>query len=406
MHIIILARDTMNKPAVEGGNPVREKILPFSPPDIQDDEIAAVTEVLRSGWITRGLRCEEFENNLASYTGAEHAVVLSSATAGLFLSLKIAGIGEGDEVITTPYTFSATANAILHTGAKPVFADIKEGSFSLSPEEIKKRITKKTKAIIPVHYAGHPVELREIREIAEYRGLTIIEDAAHAIGAEYGGKKIGCGVNPAVFSFHAVKNLTTAEGGAVTTNDSQAAGQIRLYSLHGQSKDAYLKLQIGGWKYDITVPGYKFNMTDIQAAIGICQLKRLDQNLKKRQAIAGQYTSFLKQFDFVKIPAVKKTVTHAWHLYPLLIDFSRLRLNRDQFITALGKENISSNVHFIPVHTMSFYANTFGYNPWDFPVSYTTFLREISLPLYPQLKPEDVNDVLDALSRLFVYYKK
>jgi dTDP-4-amino-4,6-dideoxygalactose transaminase len=385
---------------------VRENYLPYSPPDIQDFETESVTEVLRSKWITRGVKCTEFENALADYTGAKKAVVLSSATAGLFLLLKLRGIGEGDEVITTPYTFAATANVIIHTGALPVFADIEQDGFSISPMEIEKKITSKTRAIIPVHFAGHPVHLDEIKELARIHNLFVIEDAAHAIGAAYRGRQIGNSEHGAVFSFHAVKNLTTAEGGAITTNDVDLVKKLLLYSLHGQTKDAYEKTLAGGWEYDITVPGYKFNMTDIQAAMGIEQLKRLDNNRLKREAVAKMYSDFFRQFDFVKTPFVEKDITHAWHLYPLTIDFSKLTVNRNTFIHALAAENISSNVHFKPVHIMSYYAKTFGYSAYDFPNAYNTFCNEISLPLYPLLSKKDVSDVLEAFAKLLHYYKK
>jgi len=396
----------MIEPAIEGGVPVRNNLLPFSPPDIHDSELKAVDAVLKSGWITSGKKCNDFETEICRYTGARHAVVLSSATAGLFLSLKVSGIGEGDEVITTPYTFAATANVILHVGAKPVFADIDPETMCISPSEIVKRITHKTRAIIPVHFAGHPSRIDIIRDIARVHNLLIVEDAAHAIGASYKGKKIGSGETITVFSFHAVKNLTTAEGGAVTTDDSELARMLRLYSLHGQTKDAYSKLREGGWRYDITVPGYKFNLTDIQAAIGIEQLKRLDDNVKKRKRIAEFYTESLRDFDFVKTPPCGEQVEHAWHLYPLLIDFSRLRIDRDGFIRALGAENISSNVHFIPVHTMSYYRERYGYKPFDFPASFRCFQREISLPIYPRMEGRDLQDVIKALKKLFVFYKK
>ena len=396
----------MNKPALEGGRPVRKEFLSFSPPDIREDEIRSVRSVLESKWITTGEKCKEFEKAISLYTGAGHAVVLNSATAGLFLSLKVAGIKEGYEVITTPYTFAASASVIIHAGATPVFADIERESYSISPPEIESKITKKTRAIIPVHFAGHPVEIDTIDEIAKRNSLIVVEDAAHAIGAEYRGKKIGNGDRISVFSFHAVKNLTTAEGGAVTTNDAEIADRLKLYSLHGQTRDAYSKLLVGGWKYDIAVPGYKFNMTDIQAAIGIEQLKRLDKNIEKRAAVAEKYTKFFKDFDFVKTPEVKIGVTHAWHLYPVTIDFSRLGINRDTFINALGAENISSNVHFIPVHLMSYYKKTYGYKPDDFPNAYRVFQNEVSLPIYPQMSQTDVDDVLEALSKLFAFYKK
>ena len=398
--------EKMNIPAIEGGTPVRDTYLPFSPPDITEKEIQSVVEVLKSGWITRGKKCEEFERLLATYTGADHAVVLSSATAGLFLSLKIHGIGEGDEVITTPYTFAATANVVLHTGARPVFADIDVDTFLISPEEIRSKISPRTRAIIPVHFAGHPADMQEISRIADDHGLLVIEDAAHAVGATYRGKKIGNGERAAVFSFHAVKNLTTAEGGAVMTGDEEFARQLRLFSLHGQTKDAAAKLLAGGWKYDIVLPGFKLNMTDLQAAIGIEQLKRLDMNRQKREAVVHRYSDFFRQFDIVKTPGVHRDVTHAWHLYPLRIDFSKLRIDRDAFITALAKENISANVHFIPVHLMSYYKKYFRFRPSDFPASYSTYLQEVSLPVYPTLTHKDTQDVCEACARLLNYYKK
>lgn len=396
----------MSVPAIEGGCSVRESYLPFSPPDIREAEIVAVEEVLKSKWITRGGRCEEFERMLAAYTGADHAVVLNSATAGLFLCLKIARIGAGDEVITSPYTFAATANVIIHAGAKPVFADIEEKTFCISPKEIEKNITKKTRAVIPVHFAGHPAPLGEILALAGANDLLVVEDAAHAIGAEIEGKKIGSGESLSVFSFHAVKNLTTAEGGAVTSNDGEFTRLLRLYSLHGQTKDAFSKLSAGGWKYDIALPGYKFNMTDIQAALGIEQLKRLEENRSKREKIAHEYSEFFKDYDFAHIPEVKSGVRHAWHLYPLRIDFSRLKIERDALITALAAENISSNVHFIPVHLMSYYKKTFGFAPEDYPCSYRAYRSEVSLPIYPSMSTDDTQDVMEAFSKLFCFYKK
>jgi len=396
----------MNVPAIEGGAPLRSTYLPFSPPDITESEIKSVVEVLKSGWITRGKKCEEFEHLLAAYTGAAHAVVLSSATAGLFLSLRIFGIGEDDEVITTPYTFAATANVILHVGARPVFVDIDADTFLISTEEIKRKLSKKTRAIIPVHFAGHPADMDEISRIADLHDLLVIEDAAHAIGAVYSGKRIGNGEHTAVFSFHAVKNLTTAEGGAVMTGDARIAHQLRLFSLHGQTKDAYEKLRAGSWKYDIALPGYKFNMTDIQAALGIEQLRRIEENRRRRETIAQTYSTFFGEYACAKVPEVKKGVTHAWHLFPLRIDFSRLRIDRDRFIAALAAENISANVHFIPVHLMSFYRKIFDFQPEDFPASYSAFLQEVSLPIYPTLTQGDVQNVCEACARLLHYYKK
>jgi dTDP-4-amino-4,6-dideoxygalactose transaminase len=394
----------MKKPAIEGGRRVRSRPLPFSPPDIGDEEVLAVSEVLRSGWITTGPRCNAFEQSLTEYTGAAHGVVLSSATAGLFLCLLLHGIGTGDEVITSPYTFAATANVIIHTGATPVFADVDEDTMNISPSEIVRKITPRTRAVIPVHFAGHPAALEEINRIADMHGILVVEDAAHALGASYQGSRIGKGGNPAVFSFHAVKNLTTAEGGAVLTDDEHLARQLRLYALHGQTKDAYAKLQAGGWQYDVTVPGYKYNMTDLQAALGLVQLKKLNRSRKRRETISKRYDESLGPFEFVTPPVIREGASHARHLYPLRIDFSHLRIDRDRFIQALKAEHISANVHYRPVHAMSYFRDTYGYEPYDFPVAYNSFTQEVSLPLYPHMSDEDVNDVIEALIKLLAYY--
>jgi dTDP-4-amino-4,6-dideoxygalactose transaminase len=392
-------------PAVEGGTPVRPLPLPFSPPSIGDREVREVVQVLRSGWITRGEKCEQFERLLCAYTGSPHCVVLSSATAGLFFALKVHGVGPGDEVITTPYTFAATATAVLHTGARPVFADTVEGGFHLDPDAFRSRITSRTRAVIPVHFGGEPARVQEIREVAGNRGVLVIEDAAHALGASCGGERIGGGPNPAVFSFHAVKNVTTAEGGAVTTGDARTAELLRLYSLHGQTRDARQKLLRGGWRYDIAVPGYKLNMTDLQAALGVAQLKRIERIQGRREELARRYGKALGDLDLLRLPVPPPGTASAWHLYPLRVDFSRLRVDRDAFIEALWAENIPANVHYIPVHTMSYYRDAFGYQPMDFPRAFRTFLSELSLPIYPDMSDRDADDVVEALRKLLAYYR-
>ncbi|MFW6180098.1 MAG: DegT/DnrJ/EryC1/StrS family aminotransferase [Spirochaetota bacterium] len=392
-------------PAVEGGTPVRPLPLPFSPPSIGEREIREVVRVLRSGWITRGEKCEQFERLLCTYTGGRHCVVLSSATAGLFLTLKVHGIGPGDEVVTTPYTFAATATAVLHAGARPVFADIVEDGFHLDPGAFRSKITSRTRAVIPVHFGGEPAPLQEIREIAGSRGILVIEDAAHALGASCRGERIGGGPNPAVFSFHAVKNVTTAEGGAVTTGDARTAELLRLYSLHGQTRDARQKLLRGGWRYDITVPGYKLNMTDLQAALGVAQLQRIEHIQGRREEIARRYGEALGDLDILRLPVPPPGTISARHLYPLRVDFSRLRVDRDAFIQALWAENVPSNVHYIPVHLMSYYREAFGYKPLDFPRAYRTFLSEMSLPLYPDMSDRDADDVAAAVRKLVDHYR-
>jgi dTDP-4-amino-4,6-dideoxygalactose transaminase len=393
-------------PAIEGGTPVRTTPLPFSPPAIGEAEIEAVTGVLRSGWITRGPMCERFEKRLCALTGASHCVVLSSATAGLFLTLRAAGIGPGDEVVTTPYTFAATASAIVHTGAVPVFADTDPGGFHISPRELEAKITGRTRAVIPVHYGGQPAEMDAIHQLADPGGILLVEDAAHALGASYRGTPVGAGENPAVFSFHAVKNVTTAEGGAVMTSDPETAGRIRLLSLHGQTRDAREKLARGGWQYDIADAGYKFNMTDLQAALGLAQLDRMEKNQRARASVAARYGEALRRFDMVRLPDQPEHITHSWHLYPLRIDFSSLRIDRDRFIEALWAENIPSNVHYIPVHLMSYYRKRFGFAPGDFPNSHEVYLSEITLPLYPGMSGRDTGDVIEAVVRVLEHYRR
>jgi len=393
-------------PAIEGGTPVRKTLLQFSPPYIKANEIKAVRKVLKSGWITTGKINLQFEKMLSDYFGTETTVTTNSATAGLFLILKIYGIGDGDEVITTPYTFAATANVIVHAGAIPVFADIEYETFNICPEEIEKKITNRTKAIIAVHYGGNPIRLDEIKSIAKRKNILLIEDAAHAIGASYNGRKIGSFGNPCIFSFHAVKNITTAEGGAITGINMEMARKLKIYSLHGQTRDAWSKINTGNWRYDIALPGYKFNMTDIQAAIGIEQLKKIDYIIKKREKIAKYYDNHLSRIPFVKTPVITEKSRPSYHLYPIRINFSKLKINRDEFINALRAENISTNVHYIPLHMMSYYKNRFQYNPEDFPISYRAYREEISLPIYPSMKLKDAEDVISAINKIISYYKK
>lgn len=393
-------------PAIEGGKPVRKKMLQFSPPYITGDEIKAVRKVLKSGWITTGKINSIFEKMLSDYLGTERTITLNSATAGLFLILRICGIGNGDEVITTPYTFGATANVIVHTGATPVFADIEYETFNIDPAEVEKKITDKTKAIIAVHYGGNPARLSDLKALAEKYKLLLIEDSAHAIGARYNGKKIGSFGNPCVFSFHAVKNITTAEGGAITGISKEQEKELRIFTLHGQTRDAWSKINTGNWQYDIVLPGYKFNLTDIQAAIGIAQLRKIEFILKRREEIANFYNERLSEINIVKIPNFDKKSRSSFHLYPLRIDFPKLKINKSEFITALRAENISTNVHYIPLHMMSYYKKRFNYKPEDFPASLRAFKEEVSLPIYPLMRIKDAEDVVNAVEKIIKYYRK
>ena len=376
-------------------------MLPFSPPDIGQEEIDEVVDSLRSGWITTGPKTAKFEQALGGYLRCENVIALNSATAGLFLCLKALGIGPGDEVITTPYTFAATVNVILHVGAVPVLADVRRDDFNIDPIRIEEAVTKRTRAVIPVHFAGRSCDMDAIGAIAKRHDLAVIEDAAHAIGAEYQGQKIGSISRFTVFSFHAVKNLTTGEGGAVTTNDGGMADRLRAMALHGMNKDAWKRFAPGGkWHYDIVTPGYKNNMMDLQAALGIHQLRKLDGNLIKRKNIVDQYRNGLSGIPQIVLPENPADGRHCWHLFPLLIDFAKLKIGRDRFIELLLQENISCNVHYLPVHLFSYYREHLGFKPGDLPVAEELSAREITLPLYTRLTPDDVDDVICAVRKI------
>ncbi|QCX33540.1 DegT/DnrJ/EryC1/StrS aminotransferase family protein [Caloramator sp. E03] len=384
---------------------MENKKIPFSPPDITQEEIDAVVEVLKSGWITTGPKTYEFENNLASYCGTKHAVALNSATAGLELILKVFNIGGDDEVITTPYTYAATANVILHRGIKPKFVDVKKDSFLIDEEGVYDAITSKTKAIIAVDIAGVPVDydrLRQVLKAKKREDIILIADSAHSFGAEYKGKKVGGQMDFHVFSFHAVKNLTTAEGGAITYNDNNFKGKEDLYkefkytSLQGQTKDALSKMKAGAWKYDIVTDGLKCNMTDIMAAIGLVQLKRFNDMLKKRKEIVEVYNEILSKKQWAIIPFAKDSIKETcYHLYPLRIrGFDEEK--RNTVIQMMADMDIATNVHFIPLPMLTLYKNL-GYKIEDYPNTYDQYKNEISLPLYSILTLEDAQYVAEKL---------
>lgn len=388
------------RPELETLPSVRTTFLPFCLPDIGEDEIEEVVQTLRSGWITTGPRTKEFERRFAAYVGAKHAVAVSSCTAALHIALAACGVGPGDEVITSPLTFCSTANVIVHLGATPIFADVAD-DYDIDPQEIEKRVTPRTKAIIPVHHSGQPCRMDEILAYAHEHGLVVIEDAAHAIGATYRGRMVGTLGHVTAFSFYAIKNITTAEGGMITTNDDQLAEQMRLLSLHGISKDAWKRYSsTGTWYYEVVCPGYKCNMTDIQAAMGIHQLARLGQFLEARRTYAGMYDDAFAEMPEIQTPRVRSDVGHAWHLYVVQLDLDRLPTNRDQFIEALRDQNIGTSVHFIPVHLHPYYRKVFGYRRGDFPNAERIYNRIISLPLYPRMTKDDVRDVIAAVKRV------
>lgn len=379
---------------------IREAFLPYCLPDITNEEVNEVVQALKSGWVAKGPRTIEFEKKFAEYVGAEHAVAMNSCTAALHIALLSANIGPGDEVITTPMTFAASANTIIHTGAVPVFADIDPETGCIDPDEIVKKVTSKTKAIIPVHYSGHSCDLDTIYEIADKHGLFVSEDAAHAIYTRYKGRMIGSNPMGAVsYSFYATKNLSTGEGGMLVTNNEEIANRARVLITHGMSRNAWNRYAKGGsWKYDIEEPGYKYNMFDIQASLGLIQLDRLEEMQERRAKIADKYNRAFSELTAVKVPVVSEgTTTHSWHLYVLRIDPTELRIDRDQFIEELKERNVGTSVHFIPVHLMTAYSKKYGYKKGDFPNTEAWFENIVSLPLYPTMTDDDVDYVISSV---------
>ena len=395
------------KPAILGGEKTRETPLPSFSPLIGREEIDEVVSTLKSMWISTGPKVQVFQEMVKKYVGCRHTVALNSCTAGLHLSLLAAGVGPGDEVITTPFTFAATANVILHAGAKPVFVDIQKDTFNIDPKLIEGAITKKTKAIIPVHYAGHPCDMDEILKIAKKHNLIVIEDAAHAIGAKYKNKNVGTMGDFASFSFYATKNMTTGEGGMVCTKNGKAAEKIRMMGLHGMDRDAWKRYSKSGyWYYEIKYPGFKYNMTDIQASLGVQQIKKLDKFINKREKISQFYNKSFRDLPEIVTQATRKYVKHARHLYTILLDIDKLKISRNYFFKALDAENIGTSVHFIPVHLHPYYKERFGFKRGDFPNAEYVFDRTISLPIHPALNDKDIRDVVKAVRKIILYHRK
>ncbi|PIN98516.1 MAG: UDP-4-amino-4,6-dideoxy-N-acetyl-beta-L-altrosamine transaminase [Candidatus Diapherotrites archaeon CG10_big_fil_rev_8_21_14_0_10_31_34] len=398
----------MNKPVLEGGKPARKKALVFGRPEILDDEINEVVDSLKSGWIGMGPKTEEFEKLFKKFIGCKNAVAVNSCTSALFLSLKVLGIKQGDEIITSPMTFASTANVIEHLNAKPVFVDVEKTTGLIDPKKLKEKISGKTKAFIPVHLYGRPCEMDEITEIASAKNVSVLEDAAHAAEAEYKGKKIGAISDFTAFSFYATKNITAAGGGIITTSDNEAAEKIKLMRLHGVSKAAWSRFNSDEFQpCDVLVPGFKCNMNDLQAALGIHQLKRVEKNLKKRKKLTELYLQELEKTDEITLMDYsEKNIKHAYHLFALLLNLEKLSINRNKFVHALQKENIGSGIHFISLHLTSFYRQKYDFKENDFPNSKLISDRTFSLPLYPSMTEEDALDSVNAVKKLCAYYKK
>jgi dTDP-4-amino-4,6-dideoxygalactose transaminase len=375
----------------------RADFLLFSTPAVGQEEIEAVADALRSGWITTGPKTRAFEKAFQDLVQAPDALGLNSCTAGLHVGLIALGVRPGDEVITTPLTFCACANVIEHLGATPRFVDVEPDTLNLDPKAVEAAVTTRTRAILAVHYAGHPVDLDPIQDLANRHGLGLIEDAAHALPARYKGRPIGSGTNPVSFSFYATKNLTTGEGGMLTGTPELLA-RARTLGLHGMSRDAWKRYGPGGsWFYNVDEPGFKYNMTDIQAAMGLAQLAKLQWFQQRRREIVDRYTAAFGEIEALETPVERPEVEHAWHLYVLRLRPEALRITRDQFINELTARNIGSSVHFIPIHLHPYYRQKYQYTPTAFPVAVRNYRRMLSLPLHPMLTDRDVDDVITAV---------
>lgn len=387
--------------AIFGGTPVRDRLLPYGRQSISETDIAAVVDVLRSDWITSGPTVEAFEEGLAERVGARHVVAFSSGTAALHGATFAAGLGPGDEAITTPLTFCATSNAVLYQGATPVFADVDAQTLTIDCGEIERRITPKTRALMPVDYAGHPADLDAVRSIAQRHGLVVIEDAAHALGARYHGQSVGAISDMTMFSFHPVKHLTTGEGGAIATHDPALAKRLRMFRSHGIDSDARTRHVQGQWFYEMTELGFNYRLTDIACALGLAQLPRLSENLERRRAIAARYAKGMNDVPGVTLPQQANDIEHAWHLYPIRVSAS---IDRGDVFRALRAEGLGVNVHYVPVHLHPYYRTRFGFTGGEFPRAESAYAQLISLPMFHGMTDADADDVMTAVQKVMAYY--
>jgi perosamine synthetase len=397
--------------ALYGGVPVREKLLPYGRQSLDEADIRSVVEVLKSDWLTTGPKVDEFEERFAARVGARYAVSFSSGTAALHGAAFAAALGPGDEAITTPMTFCATANCVLYQGATPVFADVSPDTLNLDPKEVSRKLSARNstnsarvKAVIAVDYAGHPAALDELSQLARSHGALLIEDACHALGAEFHKKRVGSIADMSVFSFHPVKHLTTGEGGMVVTSDPRLAETLRRFRNHGISSEARQRQEAGQWFYEMVLLGFNYRLTDIACALGLSQLDKLDANLTRRREIAAQYTAAFKPLDAVIVPVVREGVNPAWHLYPIRLQLDRLAGTRAEIFSALRAENIGVNVHYVPVHRHPYYRDRFP-DGGGYPVAEDAYERLISLPMFHSMTEQDVEDVIHALKKVLRHYE-
>jgi UDP-4-amino-4,6-dideoxy-N-acetyl-beta-L-altrosamine transaminase len=395
----------MDKLAIEGGRPVRSELLPYGRQSIDAEDVQAVVQALTSDWLTTGPRVTEFERLFAQTVGAKHAVAVSSGTSALHASVAAARIGPGDDVITTPLTFVATANCIRYVGANVVFADVRSDSLNIDPSSIEQRLTPRTKAIIAVDYAGLPADMAEINSIANRHKLMVIEDAAHSLGALYAGRRVGSIAGFTTFSLHPVKHITTGEGGMVTTEDEQLAQRVRIFRNHGINTDFRQRAAQGSWLYEMDSLGWNYRLSDMQCALGIAQLSHLDAWVARRRHIAARYTAVFREMEELMPPSALPDRLSSWHLYVVRLNLDRLRVGRHAIFQALRAENIGVNVHYIPVPWQPYYQRL-GYSKGQWPVAEAAYERMISLPIFPAMSDRDVEDVISAVIKVINHFRK
>lgn len=399
----------LDKPAIDGGVPVRNELLVFGQPEVLEEDIQAAAETMRTCWLGTGKKTTEFEQKFAAYKGAKYAVGLNSCTAALHLSLMALNLQPGDEVITTDYTFTATVSTIIHAGLKPVPVDCQSKTQNIEWNRIEEKITPRTKAIVIVHFAGYPAQMDKIVDICKRYNLYLIEDCAHAIEATFDGKHCGIFGDIGCFSFYSTKNMTTAcgEGGMLLTSNEDIARSARTLSLHGMSKDAHNRFGSDGFKhYEILYPGYKYNLTDVASSFALSQLERIEDNWEKRHRVWERYMKELKGLPVYLPPELPDNIRHAHHLFTIQLKLDQLKVNRDFILNALTKEGIGTGVHYMAIHTHPYYFNAFGWKATDYPNAQWLSDRTISIPLSAKLSNQDVTDVVTALSKILNYYKK
>lgn len=396
----------MDKLAILGGTPVRKEYLSYGKQSIDEKDIEFVEKVLKGKYLTTGPYVEEFEKKIANYVGAKYAVAVCNGTAALHMACFAAGIKEGDEVIVSSITFVASANAVLYCKGTPIFVDIDPETYNINPDEIEKKITNKTKAIIAVDFAGQAVDIDRIRNIAEKNKLILIEDAAHGLGSEYKGEKIGTKADMTEFSFHPVKPITTGEGGIITTNNRELYEKMILFRSHGITRDSNKMIENhGGWYYEQQSLGYNYRITDIQAALGISQMDKIDKFIKRRREIVNIYNNAFKSLNEIKTPIEADFSNSGWHIYVIKIKTEMLKVGRKEIFDALQAEGIGVNVHYLPVYLHPYYKNI-GYSKGICPNSEEFYYNMITLPLFPEMKDNDVNDVIEAVNKVINYYRK